>query len=53
MTTLYFGYDKRYMIKNSREDVRMWLQALVVITIALSLIGAVRSLVNQVRIVFR
>lgn len=53
MVALYFGYDKKYMIHNSREDIRMWLQALAVITIVLSLIGALRTLLNQMRILFK
>lgn len=43
MITLYFGYDKSYMKENSREDIRLWLQALAIITIVLTLIGASRA----------
>lgn len=43
MVSLWFGYDKKFMEQNSREDIRMWLQALAIITIVLSLIGAVRA----------
>lgn len=53
MTALYFGYDKNFMKKNSREDIRMWLQILAIITIILSLVGALRTLMNQIRVVFR
>lgn len=53
MTALHFGYDRKYMIKNSREDIRMWLQIFAIITIVLSIVGALRSLLKQLRIVFR
>lgn len=52
MTCLYYGYDKNYMKFNSRPDIRMWLQALTIITILLSLIGALRSTLNFVRSIF-
>ncbi|XP_055300560.1 transmembrane reductase CYB561D2-like isoform X2 [Sitodiplosis mosellana] len=52
MVALYFGYDKGFMEKNSREDIRMWLQALAIITIILSLIGALRSTLKFTRAVF-
>lgn len=52
MVSLYLGYDKNYMIKNSREDIRMWLQAIAIITIILTLIGALRSALNFIRILF-
>lgn len=53
MTALHFGYDRKYMIKNSREDIRMWLQIFAIITIVLSLVGALRTLFNQLRVIFR
>lgn len=49
MVTLYHGYDKKYMIKNSREDIRMWLQAAAIATIVLSTIGALRTFYVQIR----
>lgn len=52
MVTLYFGYDKRFMQANSRADIRMWLQAAAIITILLTLIGALRSILKFVRTVF-
>lgn len=53
MTALHFGYDRKYMIKNSREEIRIWLQIFTIITIVLSLVGALRSLLKHLRIVFR
>lgn len=52
MVALYYGYDKGFMRGNSRADIRMWLQALAIITIFLSLIGALRSSLNLVRVAF-
>lgn len=49
MVALYFGYDKCYMKDNSRADIRMWLQALAILTIALTLIGAWRATLNHLR----
>lgn len=49
MTALYFGYDKCYMKDNSREDIRMWLQALAIISVSLTLIGATRAAFNHLR----
>lgn len=51
MVTLFYGYDKGFMKENSRDDIRMWLQALAIITIVLSLIGALRSTLKFTRIV--
>lgn len=53
MTALHFGYDRKYMIKNSRADIRIWLQMFAIITIVLSIVGALRSLLKQLRIVFK
>ncbi|XP_031624356.1 cytochrome b561 domain-containing protein 2-like [Contarinia nasturtii] len=52
MTSLYFGYDKGFMKLNSREDIRLWLQALAIITILLSLVGAIRSSLHLIRVAF-
>lgn len=52
MIALYFGYDKGFMKENSRDDIRMWLQALAIITILLSLIGALRSTLKFIRAIF-
>lgn len=49
MTALYFGYDKGYAVQRSPPDVRAWLQVLAIITVILSLIGALRSLSHQFR----
>lgn len=53
MVALFFGYDRKYMIKNSQEGVRMWLQALAIITIILSLIGAMRTLKHYTKTILR
>lgn len=53
MTALYFGYDKGYMKTRSRDDIRMWLQIVAIITIVLSLVGALRSLYRQFRATFK
>lgn len=47
MVALFFGFDKKYMIKNSQEDIRMWLQAVAIITIILSLVGALKKMKNH------
>lgn len=52
MVALYYGYDKGFMQENSREDIRKCLQAFAIISILLSLIGAIRSLMNQSRVAF-
>lgn len=52
MTSLILGYDKGYMEKNSREDIRMLLKIFAIITISLTLIGAFRSAINFIRIAF-
>lgn len=49
MVALYFGYDKGYMVENSRAEIRMWLQVLACLTIVLSLIGAIRAAINLIR----
>lgn len=48
MVALYFGYDKGTIIRSTSEEMRMWLKAFVIITIILSLIGALRALFNHV-----
>lgn len=53
MVALFFGYDRKYMIKNSQEGVRMSLQALAIITIILSLIGAMRTLKHYTKTILR
>lgn len=53
MTALFFGYDKNFMKFNSREDIRMWLQAVAIITILLSLIGALKASYNLIRTAFK
>lgn len=53
MVTLWFGYEKDFMKNNSRNDILMWLQALVIITILLSVIGALRSTLKFLRIVLK
>lgn len=40
------------MEETSTEHIRMWMQALTIITIILSLIGALRSTVKNTRVVF-
>lgn len=52
MTALYYGYDKGFMRRAATNDIRMWLQALAIITIVLSLIGALRSTLKFTRVVF-
>lgn len=49
MITLALGYDRCYMRHHSREDIRMWLQAFAIITVLLSLFGAVRASLNYIR----
>lgn len=52
MVALNYGYDKGFMRENSRDDIRMWLQAFAIITILLSLIGALRSTLKFTRAIF-
>lgn len=52
MVSLWFGYDKGWMRANSRADIRMWLQAVAIITILLSLIGALRANLNLMKTAF-
>lgn len=49
MTALYFGYDKCYMQSYSREDIRLFLQVLLVLSVSLTLIGASRAALNHIR----
>lgn len=49
MIALYYGYDKGTIKRSTSVEMRMWLQAFVIITIILSLIGALRALFNHVR----
>lgn len=37
------------MIRSTSEEMRMWLKAFAIITIILSLIGALRALFNHIR----
>lgn len=52
MVALYFGYNKGFMKENSRDDIRMWLQTFAIITIILTLFGALRSALKFIRLVF-
>lgn len=52
MSALYYGYDIEYMKSNSRKDIRMWLQVFCIVTIILTLIGALRSTLNHIRTAF-
>lgn len=49
MVTLYHGYEKGFLRRNSTDEIRMWLKALAIITIVLSLLGALRTFYNQVK----
>lgn len=53
MVSLYYGYDAANMVSYSRKDIRVCLQVLAVITILLSLIGALQALVRQIRTIVR
>lgn len=52
MVALYHGYDKGTIKRIASPEMRMLLQAFVIITIILSLIGALRALFNHLRNVF-
>lgn len=52
MVALYYGYDKGYMVENARSDVRIGLQAFAIISIILSLLGAVGAAYNHIQNVF-
>lgn len=53
MVSLYYGYDCGNMVVFSRPDIRMAMQVLAILTILLSLIGALRSLLNQSRTILK
>lgn len=52
MTALYFGYDKSFMVKKASESTRRLLQGIAISTIILSVIGAVRAVLNHMRNAF-
>lgn len=49
MVTLFLGYDIKFMKENSREDIRMWLQAFCVISTILTLLGAARAALRHMQ----
>lgn len=52
MVALYYGYDKKFMVRNSNENIKLALKIVAIVTLILSLIGAVRSMYRQVKIIF-
>lgn len=50
MTALFFGYYTEFI--GIPEDIRMWLQAFAILTILLSLVGALKSTNNLLRTTF-
>lgn len=52
MVALYYGYEKKFMVRNSNENVQMALKLIAIVTVAFSLTGAMRSMYRQVKLIF-
>lgn len=53
MVSLVYGYQKNTVRKNSTEDIRLGLLIITSITTILSLIGAVKTVFQQIKIILR
>lgn len=53
MVALFYGYEKKIVKQQSHDEVRIGLKVLAIVTILLSLVGALQSLVRQFRSSFR
>lgn len=49
MVSLYYGYLYTYFMESETKDIRPWLIGVLGLTTALSLIGAFKSLFNQIQ----
>lgn len=47
MVTLFLGYEYHFFFVGTPTEARMWCQAVAIITVLLSLLGATRSLITQ------
>lgn len=54
MVALFYGYEYNYYFKqtDSTENIKLCMQASVIITIILTLIGALKAFKNQAYTVF-
>lgn len=49
MVALYYGYERKFMIRNSTPEAATFMAWLTIITLILSSVGALRSLIQQGR----
>ncbi|CAO1344119.1 unnamed protein product [Diamesa hyperborea] len=53
MVSLIYGYKKNTVKRNSTDDIRLGLTIFAIITTILSLVGAIKTVFQQVKIVLR
>ncbi|KAG4067564.1 hypothetical protein HA402_005336 [Bradysia odoriphaga] len=51
IVSLYYGYEKKFMVRNSNKDVQMALKVVAIVTIIFSLTGPMQSMYRQVKII--
>lgn len=52
IASLYYGYDKKFMVRNSNGNIQLALKIVAIVTGIFSLTGAVQSMYRQVKIIF-
>lgn len=53
MISLFFGYEYKYFQESDVKDIRPWLVGVLAMTTILSLIGAFKSSIFQLKNIFR
>lgn len=52
IVALYYGYEKKFMVRNSNRNVQTALKAVAIVTVVFTLVGPMRSMYRQVKIIF-